>query len=166
MRAKHSNGFTESAPAWSLCLKTWLRLPVLVYFRKQQRNISNILIVSTSASANSHRSESYLCFKGEHSRRNIQHFHTQRVNQQSPNLFLQGLCTARSAVMWKDFTLCILNTNSPYCILGCVGSLSALLLDGKANLFFYYVRSFTSVLNFLLAVLHLRLCYREQIKLI
>ena len=48
------------------------------YFRKQQRNVSNILIVSTSASANSHLSKSYLCFKGEHSRRNIQHFYTQR----------------------------------------------------------------------------------------
>ena len=38
------------------------RLPVLVHFRKQQRNIFNILI--TTASANSCLSTSGLCFKG------------------------------------------------------------------------------------------------------
>ena len=50
----------------------------------------------------------------------------------------------------KDFTLCVLNTNSPYCILACVGSLSACCWTGSESEFvFYYVRSFTSVLSFL-----------------
>ena len=77
-------------------LKTWLRLPVLVHFRKQQRNISNILVVSTSASTNSHLSKSYLCFKGD-LRRNNQHFYTQRKSTESEFVFAQ-----REAPSWTS----------------------------------------------------------------
>ena len=92
----------KSAPACSLCFKNMALLPVLVHFRKQQQNTSNILIISTSASANSHLSKSYLCFKGEHSRRNIQHFYTQRKSTESESVFAQ-----REAPSWKRFhTLC------------------------------------------------------------
>ena len=53
------------------------------------------------------------------------------VSQQSSNL------SARSAVMdkRKDFTLCVLNSNFPYCILGSVGPLSA-CSSTEACLFF------------------------------
>ena len=68
----------KTAPAWSLCSKNMASASRLVHFRRQLRNISSILVISTSTSANSHLGKSYLCFKSEHWRRNVQHFYTQR----------------------------------------------------------------------------------------
>ena len=61
----------------------------------------------------------------------------------------------------KDFTLCVLNTNSPYFILGCVGSVVRLLLDGKRICFL--LRSVIYISPEFFAVLHVSLCYREKI---
>lgn len=56
-------------------------------------------------------------------RRNFQYFYKQRKSTVSEFVFAQR----KAAVMdkRKDFTLCVLNTTSPYCILAFVGSLSA-----------------------------------------
>ena len=79
IRAKDSNGFREA----ECVLKTWLWLPILVHFRKQQRNIFNILIASSSASASNRLSKSDLCFKGRT-------FKDIFINQQIPNLSLHN----------------------------------------------------------------------------
>ena len=75
----------EISPLEVCVLKTWLWLPSLVHFRKQQRNIFNILIASSSASAGNRLSKSDLC----HSRRNIQHFYKQRKSVESEFVFAQ-----------------------------------------------------------------------------
>ena len=112
-------------------LKTWLRLPFLVHFRKQQRNISNILIISTSASTSSHLSKSYLCFKGKHSRRNIS---THSVSQQSPNLSLNS-AKRRHGQAKRFHTWCI-KYEFPVLYFRLCRLFVPLLLDGKTNLLF------------------------------
>ena len=113
-----------------------------LYFRKQQRNVSNILIVSTSASANSHLNKSYLCLKGEHSRRNIQHFYAQRKSTEfARNLSLHS-AKRRHGQAKRFHTLCF-KFEFPVLYF----KLSAYSLM-ESEFVFNYVRSFTSVLNF------------------
>ena len=140
-------------------LKTWLRLPVLVHFRKQQRNISNILVVSASASTNSHLSKSYLCFKGD-LRRNNQHFYTQRKSTESEFVFAQ-----REAPSWTSEKIPVFCFKYEFPVLYFrLCRLFVRFLDGKRIC--SLLRSFIHLSLDFFAVLHVSLCSRGKINLI